>query len=158
MESFDNTLVEKPIIVPTKEHTLLEAFVGKWIVEGENFPVGPNEAHTAVKGVQSYEWLAGGFFIIYKWDRYFGPNSHQGMGIISHDELHHTFQINNYDNKGYVRIYQISYKNEAWHFTGGNERATIQFSSDGNSFSEKWEICDKKNWKTLCLLTGKRIN
>jgi hypothetical protein len=158
MENFDNALAEKPIIVPTKEHTLLEAFIGNWAVEGENFVVGPNEAQTDVKGIETYEWLNGGFFMVYKWDRYFGTESHKGIGIISHDELEHTFQINNYDNMGYAKSYRITYQHETWSFAGENERATIQFGPDGNSFSEKWEVCQQKTWKTLCLLTGKRIS
>ena len=158
MQDFENTIEEKPIIVPTKEHTLLEAFVGKWAVEGENYPVGPNEAQTTVKGIETYEWLSGGFFILYKWDRYFGFDNHNGIGMISHDELKHTFQLNNYDNMGYAKSYQIIFENESWNFTAESERAIIQFSADGNSFSEKWEVRDKLTWKTLCLLTGKRIS
>lgn len=159
METYGNIFEEEPIIVPTKEHTFLEDFIGKWAIEGENFDVSPNETNIEVKGIESYEWLSGGFFLVYKWERYIGSTNHQGLGIISHDHSNHTFEINNYDNMGYNRAYTIVHEGNSWKFSDQNERAVINFNADGNGFTENWEIVDEQgNWKPLCQLKAKRIN
>jgi len=80
METYENILEEKPIIVPTKEHSTLTIFVGKWAIEGENL---------AVKGIETYEWLPGGFFMVYKWSHYFGGERHKLITMIIWAMLEH---------------------------------------------------------------------
>ncbi len=159
MEVQNDLLEEKPIIVPTREHSLLAAFIGKWAIEGQNFAKAPVSASSEVQGIETYEWLPGGFFVVYRWDRHFATATHTGLGMISHDESNHTFSCTNYDNIGYKRTYEILYENEEWTFSGTKQRAIIQFNEDGNSFTEDWEILDEnKKWQPLCHLKAKRIN
>jgi len=60
---------------------------------------------------------------------------------------------------GYVRTYKIVNEEGMWKFTGEKERATLQFSANGNGFTENWEIfTEEENWQPLCKLQAKRIN
>jgi len=149
---------EKPIIVPTREHASLEVFVGKWAIEGQSYAYAANTDEIEVKGIATYEWLAGGFFLCYKWDRYFGFENHKGTGIISHDENAHSFAITNYDSQGNIKSYQISHDTSVWQFEGKQERAAIQFDEEGNFYVETWEILlPKKGWQPLCKLHARKI-
>lgn len=158
METQPYPFEEKPIIVPTREHTSLEVFVGKWAIEGQSFAYTAAAMPTKIKGIATYEWLAGGFFLCYKWDRYFDFENHKGMGIISHDENAHSFAITNYDSQGNIKSYQISHDEGIWKFDGKKERATIQFDANEGSFVEQWEILvPKKGWQALCKLHARKI-
>lgn len=157
METQHYPFEDKPIIVPTREHSSLAAFIGKWAIEGQSFAYAPHTDAAEVKGVASYEWLAGGFFLCYKWDRYFGFENHKGMGIISHDENEHSFAITNYDNLGNIKSYQISHLKDTWQFEGDNERATLNFDTDETTFTEAWEILTPKGWQPLCTLKARKI-
>lgn len=158
METQNYSLEEKPIIVPTREHTSLEAFVGKWAIEGKGFAYDSNTKATKIKGIATYEWLPGGFFLCYKWDRFFDFENNSGLGIISHDENNHSFSITNYDNQGNSRTYQIIHVKNTWKFTGEKERAVIKFNPNADVFSENWEILTaNKNWQALCEIKGRKI-
>ncbi|MEE1945399.1 DUF1579 family protein [Pedobacter sp. KR3-3] len=155
METPHYPFEEKPIIVPTREHASLEAFVGKWAIEGQSFAYSADTSPSKIKGIVSYEWLVGGFFLCYKWDRYFDFENHQGLGIISHDENAHSFAITNYDSQGNIKSYQISHAPDTWKFKGEKERATFKFDTD--SFTETWEILIGKTWKPLCEIKARKI-
>lgn len=158
MDTSHYSFEEKPIIVPTREHASLEIFVGKWAIEGQSYAYSASTSQTEVKGIVTYEWIVGGFFLCYKWDRYFGFENHKGMGIISHDENAHSFAITNYDSQGNIKSYQISREEDSWQFEGKKERATIQFDEDGISYTESWEILvPKKGWQPLCKLNARKI-
>jgi hypothetical protein len=154
----EHEIEEKPIIVPTREHSSLAVFIGNWAVTGENLADSPEEPDTTVNGIESYEWLSGGFFMVYKWDRYFGNSRHTGIGIINHDEEKHKFSIENFDNYGEVQTYQIINEGSSWTFKGETARAILKFDPDENSFTQDWEILKEKNWKPLCHLQAKKIN
>jgi hypothetical protein len=159
MENQEDLLQEKPIIVPTREHSLLAAFIGKWAIEGQNLAKAPVAASSEVQGIETYESLPGGFFVDYRWERHFATATHKGLGMISHDETNHTFSCTYYDNMGYKKTYEIVCYDKEWNFIGDTERALIQFDEEGNSFTENWEILDdQKRWQPLCSLKAKRIN
>jgi hypothetical protein len=159
MEAHENLLEEKPIIVPTREHSLLAAFIGKWTIEGQNLAKTPVTASSDVKGIETYDWLPGGFFVIYRWERHFATATHKGLGMISHDETNHTFSSTHYDNMGNKKTYEMVHDEEGWKLIGETERAIITFDETGNSFTENWEILDDdNNWQPLCSLNSKRIN
>ena len=147
----------EPAPVLTAEHELLNVFLGRWKVEGQNKAAAPVAPNTPVVGEESYEWLPGRFFIVYYWNRHFGENAHLGIGTIGYDPVKHTYTMQNYDNMGYARTYTGGLNNGIWLFTGDNERVTIAFEGDG-TMKAKWDILsDDSDWLPLCELTETKI-
>ncbi|CAN5492175.1 hypothetical protein BH09BAC3_BH09BAC3_38510 [soil metagenome] len=147
-------------ITPAKELQQLSIFLGKWQVEGqnhENAPVGPGNK---INGEETYEWMQGEFFMISKWDRQIGEVNHTGIGLIHYDTESGFFSADQYDNLGYNRTYLLVQDKNVWKLIGNNERATIEFNKNGNSFTENWDINsdDGAMWKPLCSLMGRRMS
>ncbi len=144
---------------PPKELEQLDIFLGKWNVEGQNIKGVTIEADSFVKGIATYEWLAGKFYLIAKWSRKFDNLSHIGIGIIGYDKSAGAFIANNYDNIGFAREYKLTSKRLTWKFSGAHERATMEFTPDGRNFTEFWEVSDDgSNWEPLCRLNGSKVS
>ena len=136
----------------------LTVFTGKWKVEGKNFASAPREPGMPVKGTVVYEWMAGQFFLVFRWERNIGSFKHTGMGVIGYDTGDHGLNTTNYDNLGYRHRYKIMHENNAWKFSGEYERAAIVFSGDNKSSTETWEIsADGWSWKPLCELKATTV-
>ena len=55
----------EPAPVLTAEHELLNVFLGRWKVEGQNKEAAGVAPNMPVVGEESYEWLPGRFFVVY---------------------------------------------------------------------------------------------
>jgi Protein of unknown function (DUF1579) len=144
------TLQQQPPVL-TDEHKLLDAFVGEWIVEGQNKEGAPVAPNAKVIGEENYEKLSGGFFLISHWAHHFGEASHIGVGTVGYDPVKHTYTIQNVDNLGYARTYTGGLNDGKWLFTGEAERVTIAFSDGGQTKTEYWDVLnDDSNWVPLC--------
>lgn len=146
------------LLLPSDELKKLQVFAGKWIVEGQNLSGAPIAPDTEVAGVQTYDWLPGHFFLVGKWDRQFDNEEHIGIGMFGFDTENDEFILTNYDNMGFTRTYHVVSYRHIWKLTGEKERATIIFSSDGQTFIEDWEILTENyTWQPLCTLKSKKI-
>jgi hypothetical protein len=142
---------------PSRDHAALAMFVGRWRVEGHNAATALNAPSGVVTGEEIYEWLAGGFFVVGRWSRRFGGDAHIGSSVLGHEPDSDAYFAHHYDNLGYAREYVVSVHDRVWTFTGRYERATIEFSRDGESFHEVWERSnDGVTWQPLCELGGRR--
>ncbi len=140
-----------------KELDSLNIFIGRWKVEGYNLAAAPLAPDRPVSGEESWEWMAGNYFLVGKWKRSFYGIDHIGKSIIQFDEDRQALRCTNYDNMGYVRCYQVKQEENSWHFIGEKERAKIIFGADGNSFTESWELLTNSSWQPLCVLNGTRV-
>jgi hypothetical protein len=102
----------------------LEAFAGKWRIEGKNFPVPPGNGETPVHGEDNYEWLNGKFYLIDNWKHMFDVNGHQGVSILGFDSGEKKLFTRNFDNIGFDRRYILENDNNKWKIIGDKERAT----------------------------------
>ena len=87
--------------VRTHDHHALNAFVGRWRVDGA---LGDG---THVTGVETYEWLAGGFFLVNRWDREMGSTRHTGIGVVGTDPEGGGMVTRAFDNLGFARAYLL---------------------------------------------------
>ena len=141
---------------PALQH--LKPFVGHWQVEGQNLTGALTGVDAQLRGEQVYEWLPGNFFLLSRWNRQFDDTQHAGLGIIEYDQESRFFHSRNYNSLGYARNYKLYQEQNAWKLDGPNERATIEFAPDGNSYAEYWEISeDGLGWTPLRRLEGKRV-
>ena len=149
----NNTQVSLQLPTLRREHKLLDVFVGTWIVEGQNKEGAPVAPGAQVSGKETYEWLPGEYYLVYRWDRCFGSDQHTGIGIIGYDDSSQTYASHNFDNLGYSRTYQVHIADGSWTLTGERERARLVFSDDGNVMTANWEISgDGFDWTPLCEL------
>ena len=150
------TLEQQPLL--TDEHKLLDAFVGEWKVEGENKEGAPVSPNSKVAGEETYEKLAGGFFLVSHWEHHFDNGAHIGASTLGYDPVKHTYTIHNVDNMGYDRVYTGGLNNGKWLFTGEYERVTIEFLGGGQSKVEKWDVLARNSdWLPLCEMRATKI-
>ncbi len=131
---------------PGPAHKRLEVFIGRWNTEGltKEGQFGPA---TKIIGVDTYEWLEGGFFLVHRVDVQMGDDEVKGIEIIGYDDAKQTYHTYSFDNQGNNAIYEARVLNGIWNFAGESERATVEFSEGGNSITGKWErLGDDSNW------------
>ena len=148
---------------PSAETKRLHMFVGKWNVEGKSYAEGSSNENLQVssvemKFVQTCEWLSGGFFLVNRWDGHVGKSEFNGMEIIGYDFASQTYSSRFFDNAGNAPAYQITVCENVWTYSGELQRATFEFSDDGNTMTTHWD-CKKtegENWLPLCDLTASK--
>lgn len=57
----------------------------------------------------------------------------------------------------YCHLYDVRVDGQVWTFTGGTERARIEFSPDGRKQTINWEWRPKDVWLPLCDRTANRV-
>lgn len=148
---------------PSAEHKRLEVFVGKWNVEGKSYAEGQSNESLQVssdkmKFVQTCEWLPGGFFLVNRWDGRVGNAEFKGLEVIGYDVESQTYYSRFFDYQGNAPTYQVSVRDNVWTYLGELQRATFEFSDDGNTMTTHWDWkkTEGENWLTLCDLTASK--
>ena len=137
---------------PGPEHKRLEAFVGKWNFEGQAqaSPYGPAGKVTSV---DTFEWLAGGFFMSHHWDVRQGGTEIKGMEVLGYDSRGKTYTSRFFDNFGNSGAVKATVNGNTWTWTadsdvGGKplkERGTTVVT--GDTMTSKWEYSsDGSKW------------
>ena len=150
-----NQLPEPP--TPSAEHKRLDVFVGKWNAEGKSYAEGSSNENLQVSSVKmtitnTCEWLSGGFFLVNRWDGRVGDAEFNGMEVISYDAESRTYSSRFFDNVGNAPTYQVSVRDNVWTYSGELQRATFEFSDDGNTMTTHWDWkkTDGEDWLPLC--------
>lgn len=157
-----NTTTSFP--APRPEYQPLAVFVGHWQVEGKSYGEGQDAQHPYRSAVQwksqeSYEWLAGGFFLLQHWDAQVGDKSFSGLGIMGFDEEQGGYFANTFDNGGHHPTYQLRVVEDTWTFTGEAQRAQVIVGDGGHKMTFHWEwTTDGVSWLPLCDRTAIRID
>ena len=124
----------------------LNPFVGKWNTEGEikKSPFGPAGK---LIGTDTYEWLAGGFFLIHRVDVRMGNQKNESIEIIGYDARSNSYPMHSFDSQGNSVVMQAGETGNTWTFTGESMRFKGTFSEDRKSISGTWEyLGDDSNW------------
>lgn len=141
----------------------LNIFVGKWNVEGKSYAEGSSNANlqasfVGMKFVQTCEWLSGGFFLVNHWDGHVGESEFNGMEVIGYDFSSQTYSSHFFDNAGNAPTYHVTVRENVWTYSGELQRATFEFSEDGNTMKTHWDWkkIEGENWLPLCDLTASK--
>jgi len=133
------------------EHELLAACIGVWKVEGVLA-----DHSTRMRCTESYEWLPGKFFVLYRFDRQIGAQRHKGTGILGYDTNRNSHFAYFVDNMGFARTYDLRIDDNKWSFVGTWERATQSFNPRSNHMTAHWEHSnDGASWRVLCEFEGR---
>lgn len=119
---------------------------GHWTISGTN----PQKESGCITGSETFEWMAGNFFLIRKWDSKQNGIWSTGMSIIGHCPFSNTFYATTYDNTGYKRHYKLFIDGMNFTFEGERERILLTLAEDGKSYTERREISLNKKWMPLC--------
>lgn len=133
---------------PAPETKHLEVLVGRWNSEGQTVP-GPSEPAIRITGTDTYEWLAGGFFLVHHVDVRRGDEQVQVLELIGpYDPVDHSFPMRSFDNQGNFATMTARVRDDGvWTFTGGSQRATLTIGEDGATMTARWERSgDGSNW------------
>lgn len=129
---------------PGPEDARLDAIVGVWQVTGD------------IDGEETFERMAGDFFVHGRFWRMTSTGPHDGVIVLGFDRERGEIVSHQFDNHGYAREYVITIDDATWRWSGPYERATYRF--DGDAYSATWEQSDdSRNWRPLCTLRGTRV-
>jgi Protein of unknown function (DUF1579) len=134
----------QPPLTPSAELRRLDIFVGKWHTEGLSYGSGqsyenPYDSPVRWSGEESYEWLAGGFFLVHHFNGQIGDVPMNGMEVIGYDAASQTYSSHSFDNHGKILLGQRSFRDGAWSYIGPEYRNTYVFGNDGSTMTIHWE-------------------
>jgi hypothetical protein len=146
---------------PALDH--LAALVGEWETEATH-QLLPG---TVIHGRATFEWLEGGFFLIWR-AHYDHPDIPDSIAILGCDD---TGDLRNpsggcslhyFDQRGVTRLYHLSAEAGVWRFwrdsPGFSQRFAGTLSPDGWTVDGVAELCsDGSTWDQDLRITYKRV-
>lgn len=132
-------------VSPGPEHARLAPFAGVWRTSGQMLsddgaPAAP------FSGMDSYEWLPGGFFLLHRVDVDMGGTRVQALEVIGWNARRGTYVAHSYDSQGNTGEMDMILRDGTWTFLGDAERFTGAFSDDGATMSGRWERREDGRW------------
>jgi hypothetical protein len=139
----------------------LEAIVGRWQTSG--YVIG--EPDLPVVGIDNYEALPGGYFVVHYVDVIVGDRHVQAIEIIGElDTARGGFLARSFDSEGNTELMLLTIDDDGvFHFTGGPQvapaaqpadastarvRSTLTVAQDGQSMTALWERSeDGESWQ-----------
>jgi Protein of unknown function (DUF1579) len=143
----------KPI-APSAEIQRLHLFVGKWKTEGETHASADAPA-VKVAFVDTYEWLAGKFFLVHRADGQIGNEEINTIEFIGYDPSSQMYTCHSFvgvpsrneNRRGNADLFQANLRDHTWTVEGKSARFTGVFASTGNTLTGTWEqSSDGLNW------------
>jgi Protein of unknown function (DUF1579) len=127
---------------PAPELRRLDAFVGRWTTNGRV----PGDG-SVIAGTDTYEWLAGGYFLIHRVDVRMGADEVKAIEIISWDAERGAYTMHSFDSQGQATVMHASVSDRTWRFEGEAMRFTGTIGDDGRTIAGTWEMRDGDGWK-----------
>ena len=133
-------------IAPSPEIQRLHVLVGTWKIEGETH-ASVDAPAVKVTGMDTYEWLAGKFFLVHRADTQIGNEQLNTIEFIGYDPSSQTYTCHSFDNRGNSDLFQANFRDHTWTIEGKSARFTGVFAITGNTLTGKWEQSnDGLNW------------
>jgi hypothetical protein len=133
-------------IAPSAEIQQLHLFVGTWSTEGETHASADAPA-VKVTGVDTYEWMAGKFFLVHRASGHIGNQELNSIEFISYDPSSQMYTCHSFNRHGNADLFQASLRDHAWTIEGKSSRFTGVFANTGNTLTGQWEqSSDGVNW------------
>lgn len=135
----------------------LEFLIGSWHTQGEVLQDGSN-ASLQISGMDTYEWISGGCFILHRVDVFMGKARTEAVEIIGYDKNRQTFFMKSFDNQGEETLmYALVEKAGVLKFGDNKMKSVLSISKDGNTMHAKWEQSKNgKDWEPWMQLEFKK--
>ena len=133
---------------PSVQLKKLNFLIGKWHTQGEILQ-GASASSKDIRGMDTYEWVSGGFFILHRVDVFMGNERTEAIEIIGYDESRKSYFMKSFDNQGAsITMYAVLEKPGVLKFGDDKMKSVLTANKDGNSMSAKWELSENgKTWK-----------
>jgi len=150
---------------PDVEHERLDAFVGKWHMEGQQL-AGPAGASAPISAMETYEWLPGGQFLIHRFDGHIGNTEAACIEIIGFEPERRCYRAHTFYNNGQVNVWDLEHRDGQWRLLGDwnaggrsmKVRCTMSFAPDGQTLRGKWEhSSDGSSWETFWDVSARKV-
>jgi hypothetical protein len=146
---------------PDRDHERLWSIAGAWATDGHVVGDPP----VPVKGTDTYEVLAGGYFLVHHVDVTVGDQEVRAIEVIGEPASDGGgFLARSFDDQGNAEVMRVTVDDEGvFHFTGGPEiataaqpadamtarvRSTLTVSPDRRSMTALWERSeDGDSWE-----------
>lgn len=135
-------------IEPGTALQLLNVFVGTWKTEGE-LRGGDGRPTLSIVGTDTYQWVAGGFFLQHIVDVWIGNERNETIEIIGFDPSTGKYPMYYFDNKGNKGQMEGSFDRGIWSVEGKSLNFNGGFSEDGCVLSGTWEQLVDGKWETF---------
>ena len=138
---------KRSLTKPSRQIRQLKFLIGNWHTKGEILQGVPN-ASKEISGMDTYEWISGGFFILHRVDVFMGDIKTEVIEIIGYDEDRKCFFMKSFDNHGEATtLYAVLEKNGVLKLGDKKMRSTLTVNKSGNSMTAKWELSENgKTW------------
>lgn len=139
----------------TESHKQLQAFVGAWRLEGRQLETDVGPA-SDITGVERYEWLSGGFFMIHHFHAHVGTARAACIEMLSYDGERDLYLIRTFYDDGRTNEWTLRDGGGVWVLNGdwviGGElrrvRCAIVFI-DPRVRTCLWEYSIDGAWRTF---------
>jgi hypothetical protein len=139
---------DSPSKKPSVQLKKLNFLIGKWHTQGEILQ-GASVSSKGIRGMDIYEWVSGGFFILHRVDVFMGNERTEAIEIIGYDENRKSYFMKSFDNQGAsITMYAVLEKSGVLKFGDNKMKSVLTANKDGNSMTAKWELSENgKTWK-----------
>ena len=133
---------------PSNQLKKLNFLIGKWHTEGETLR-DVSRSSKKIKGMDTYEWISGGFFILHRVDVFMGNERIEAIEIIGYDEGRKSYVMKSFDSQGEsLTMYAVLKKPGVLMFGDKKMHTILTVNKNDNSMSAKWELAENgKTWK-----------
>ena len=147
---------------PTADMAPLVPLVGEWSVEAVA-PWAPSD----VRGRTVFEWMAGGTFLLQRWEVPV-DEAPDGLAVIGPDPQNSGAYLQHYfDSRGVARVYEMGFEHGVWKLARTKadfspldfaQRFTGRLSDDGRTIRAEWELAeDGSTWEHDFDLVYRRV-
>ena len=134
---------------PGPEHRRLEAFIGKWINEGETIAT-PDAPAARILTSDVCESVPGGFFVFHTAYGRLGDLDLGGVELLGYDQERGVYTSHFFDSQGHVTVDDLTYDDGTWTWQGDRVRTFGTFSDDGKTLRARHENSDDGGeWRPL---------
>src|SRR6187549_972149 len=139
---------------PNNQLTKLSFLIGRWHTIGEVLQNIPN-APKVIRGMDTYEWISGGFFILHRVDVFIGNERTEGIEIIGYDKNQKSYFMKSFDNQGEATsMYAVLEKPGVLKLGDKKMQATLTANKSGNTMIAEWKLSENgKTWKPWMYIT-----
>jgi hypothetical protein len=122
----------------TPELRALDVLVGRWRTKGRVTGGSPEE-ESEIVGTDTYEWLAGGFFMLHWVDVTIGGAEVHTLEVIGYDESAKHYSTRFFDGQGNTGTYIASASDGVWVFSTEGARAYLRVDPELARMEATWE-------------------
>ncbi|MES2777764.1 MAG: DUF1579 family protein [Bacteroidota bacterium] len=127
---------------PGSQVRKLNFLIGNWHTKGEILQGAPKSSKE-IRGMDTYEWIAGGFFILHRVDVFMANERTEVIEIIGYDKSRKSYFMKSFDNRGEATtMYAVLEKPGVLKLGDQKMRSKLTVDKSGNAMTAKWELSE----------------